>query len=340
LTPERWEFGSTFPIVMAGRSQHDEWLPDQVVLHGTGRQALSALLEHGRDVLGWRRVLLPSYSCPDVARAVRDILPARIYATPPGARDAPPKPGHDEALLVTALFGIPPQGLAQLDRDNVILDATHDPIAPWLADVDVPYVVASLRKTLPVPDGAVTWSPRGLSLPKEPPLVPRHVHAVEVGVRAMYLKSEYLDGANIEKDSYLRLFRSMEQEYAQPATARISAFSRELIRSFPVHEWRRQRLANIRHLSTAVRALLGLTVLPSTFGVVVRCRDHVQRERVRLTLLRARIYPAILWQLPDLGTASADHDFSRRMLFLHADFRWGRQDMDHVANQIALAVGQ
>jgi hypothetical protein len=74
--------------------------------------------------------------------------------------------------------------------------------------------------------------------------------------------------------------------------------------------------------------------------VVVQFRDHEQRERVRLSLLQARIYPAILWPLAYLGTASADHAFSQRMLFLHADFRWRKQDLNQVAKQITVAVDQ
>jgi len=332
--------GSAFPLVALGRSPRTEWLPKDAVLHGAGRQAIRALLQHGRDVHGWRRVLIPSYSCPDVVRALRGVLPIVYYPCPPGNETAPPEPRQDEVLLVTSLFGVQPENLGQISGANVVLDVTHDPTAPWLGDVDVGYIVASLRKTLPVPDGAATWSPRGLSLPKDPPPISRHIEAVAAGVRAMYLKSEYLDGADIEKSTFLRLFASMEREFARSMPARISAFSRDLVGSFPVHEWRRQRLSNIDCLTTAVSAIRELTVLPGTFGVVVRFESHDQRERVRLWLLAARIYPAILWPMDDMDAAPADRDFSQRMLFLHADSRWGERDMHRVAEQVAVCLDQ
>ena len=314
MTPERWEAGSAFPLTALGRTARAEWLPKDAVLHGTGRQAIRALLQHGCDVHGWRRVRIGSYSCPGVVRALRGVLPIAYYPCTPGMENAPPEPRRNEVLVVTSLFGAQPQGSGDISRNDVILDVTHDPIAPWLADVSAGYVVASLRKTLPVPDGAATWSPCGLSLPEDPPPVSRHIEAVASGLHAMYLKSEYLDGADIEKDSFLSLYASMEKEFARSAPSRISAFTRSILRIFPVHEWRRQRLRNIRRLATAVSAIRGLTVLPSTFGVVLLVENHNQRERVRLRLLAARIYPAILWPMDTKNATSDDRDFAGRMI--------------------------
>jgi hypothetical protein len=332
--------GSAFPLFALGQCPRTEWLPEDCVLHGTGRQAIRALLKHGRDVHGWRRVLVPSYWCPDVVRALRGVLPIVRYPCSPGTETVSPEPERNEVLLVTSLFGVEPENPDHISGANVVLDVTHDPVAPWLREVDVGYVVASLRKTLPVPDGAATWSPRGLSLPKEPPTISGHIEAVAAGVQAMYLKSEYLHGADIEKSAFLGLFANMEKEFARIMPARISAFSRDLIGSFPVHEWRCQRLSNIDCLTTAVSAIRGVTVLPSTFGVVVLLENHDQRERVRRWLLGARIYPAILWPMDNTDAVDADRDFSQRMLFLHADFRWGQRDMQCVADQVAAALEQ
>ena len=336
----RWEVGSAFPLppLSVPGQLRTGWLPRDVVLHGTGRQAFRALLQHGRDVHDWRRVLIPSYSCPDVGSALRDVLPIARYPCSPGTRTAPPEPGPNEVVLVTSLFGIQPGNPSPLSGANIILDVTHDPLAPWLDDVDAGYVVASLRKTLPVPDGAATWSPRSLSLPRDPPPVARHIEAVAAGVRAMYLKSEYLGGADVGKDTYLRLFASMEQEFAHCEPARISAFSRDLIRSLPVHEWRRQRLRNIDCLTEALGAVHRLAVLPSTFGVIALFESRHQRDKARLWLLRARIYPAILWPMESADAGHADRDFSQRMLFLHADFRWTEHDMHRVAEQVAASL--
>jgi hypothetical protein len=336
----RWEVGSAFPLppLPVPGQPRTGWLPRDVVLHGTGRQAIRALLQHGRDVHDWQRVLIPSYSCPDVSSALRDVLPTARYPSSPGTRTGPPEPGPNEVVLVTSLFGIQPGNPSPLSGTNIILDVTHDPLAPWLDDVDAGYVVASLRKTLPVPDGAATWSPRGLSLPRDPPPVARHIEAVAAGVRAMYLKSEYLGGADVGKDTYLRLFASMEQEFGHCEPARISAFSRDLIRSFPVHKWRRQRLRNIDCLTEALGASSRLAVLPSTFGVIALFESRHQRDEARLWLLRARIYPAILWPMESADVEHADRDFSQRMLFLHADFRWTEHDMHRVAEQVAASL--
>ena len=154
----------------------------------------------------------------------------------------------------------------------------------------------------------------------------------------MYLKSDYLGGADIDKDSYLRLFASMENEFAHCESASISAFSRDLITSFPAHEWRRQRLRNIDCLKEALGAVPRLAVLPSTFGVIALFESHHRRDKARLWLLRARIDPAILWPMESADAGHADRDFSQRMLFLHADFRWTEHDMHYVAEQVAASL--
>ena len=156
----------------------------------------------------------------------------------------------------------------------------------------------------------------------------------------MYLKSEYLDSADIDKSTFLRLYASMEKEFAHTMPARISAFSRSLLESLPVHEWRRRRLSNIDCLATAINLIRGLIVLPSTFGVVALFENHDQREKVRLWLLESRIYPAILWPMDNMDAAPVDRDFSQRMLFLHADPRWRERDMHRVAEQVAASLNQ
>ena len=56
-------------------------------------------------------------------------------------------------------------------------------------------------------------------------------------------------------------------------------------------------------------------------GVVILLKNHNKRERVRLRLLAARIYPAILWPLDTKDATSAGRDFAARQIFLNADFR-------------------
>ena len=82
---ERWEVGSAFPLPPPpGPGQpRTGWLPRDVVLHGTGRQAIHALLQHGRDVHDWQRVLIPSYSAPTSAVPCETYFPSHVIPAPP-----------------------------------------------------------------------------------------------------------------------------------------------------------------------------------------------------------------------------------------------------------------
>ena len=81
-------------------------------------------------------------------------------------------------MLAVNFFGIR-KGKAWQDwlsqhKDIILIeDHTHDPFSTWAQQSTAHYAMASLRKTLPIPDGAILWSPQKMSLPKPtspPPL--------------------------------------------------------------------------------------------------------------------------------------------------------------------------
>src|SRR5690606_7795309 len=127
-------------------------------LYGSGRDALRALLRHGKTQLGWQRLLIPSYFCQDVAASFTRELPTEVYVDRPGLRpdERAIATREGDAVLNVNLFGFrTAQWAFKLPGVAVIEDHTHDPWSAWAATSQADFAVASLRKTLPLPDGGV-----------------------------------------------------------------------------------------------------------------------------------------------------------------------------------------
>jgi hypothetical protein len=196
-----------------------------------------------------------------------------------------------------------------------------------------------LRKTLPLPDGGVAWSPRGLPLPPEPELTEEHASAAFARLTAMVLKARYLAGDDIPKAIYLAEARCGADRIAEGPPSGIASVSRAILPTLPVAAWRRKRLRNFRTLVGALGPIGAARVLepapggaPYAFTLVLDSADR--RERIREGLLADDVYPAILWPLdePAVDGIPAEHvDLARRVLSIHCDQRYGTADMIRVA---------
>lgn len=325
---DRWECGSAFPLMLPTGGRPTP-LPEHR-LYGSGRQALRALVEFGRREHGWELLHLPAFYCPEVVESVVDLLPVRRYDAAPVGPQTPPSARAGEALLAVSYFGEAP--VLSATGAHVIVDATHDPLAEWAGGAD--FVFASLRKTLPLPDGGAVWSPRGNPLPPAAPPVAEHLATAGRGLAAMALKRSYLDGAPVDKARYLELFAAAEAGLRSTTVSDISDYSRAALRVLPMVELRRHRTTNAARLTARLRDLPGITAHARTFGVLLEFDHADQRDAVRQGLIRRSVYPAVLWTLPPDSTPPRQLDLSRRLLHLHTDIRWSDEDMGRVATAV------
>ncbi len=272
-------------------------------MFGSGRQALRALLEFGRRTFGWTAAHLPTYYCTPLVDSIADVLPIRRYGCGPLGAERPPAAGPTEVVVAVSYFGAPPVVPAATGA-ALIIDATHDPLAGWLDRTGADYVFASLRKTLPLPDGGALWSGTGRLLPPDQPPTPDHLAAVGGILSAMCLKAAYLDGADLPKEAYQTLFGTGEEQFAGTGVSGISAYSRTALRVLPAVEFRRLRIHNAATLATALAGLAGIVVRSYSFGVVLECDSHRRREAIRQELVANDVYPAVLWPLPAAGDPS------------------------------------
>jgi hypothetical protein len=352
----RWEQGSSFHQVALDVPAAPERSPwgSHGGFFGSGRDALHALVEEGRQRAGWKRLWMPSYFCVDVFRAALMAgIAVRAYpddprSPSPSIADLPFEDG--DVVLCANTFGVrrrpeepPPDGR----HVTMLEDHTHDPWSDWSASSDADYCFASLRKVLPLPDGAVAWSPRGHRLPEEPPLAAAHLTASARCLAAMQLKSLYLEGHPIDKDVFRALFVQGEEGLGAGLPSAMTPWSRELLECVPFRSWREMRRTNHALLLQRLGDPVGAhVVIPAggggdcPFSAILVFDSSYAREEVRRACIAQRIYPAVLWPLSVSdapGIRFADFDLSRRLLSLHCDARYARSDLERVADVVSTA---
>lgn len=349
---DRWEHGSFMQWTSPdepGECLHP-W-GDNCVLCASGRDALRALIEHGRQERGWKRLYVPCYYCQEVVESLLSTgIEVRLY--PNGPEDQPPHPGvlglaSGDVLLRVCFFGLQDSlnsDIPNLSGAEVVDDYSHDPWCQgaWRSDAD--WAIVSLRKTLPLPDGGVLWSPQGHQLPRTPRITERHRLISLEKLAAMVLKTEYLAGNPVPKEVYRRLALSSEDSISQGHISGMPDWTQALVDCMPAFAWREIRRANYHTFAQAVADLSWLRVMKPVnteyacpFSAVILIEDRELHNSLRTELIAHRIYPTTLWPMdkPAIDDIPPEYlAFSHRMLSIQCDARYTGKDLLRVADII------
>ena len=348
MVDERWEVGSEFHLMEFDRLG-DPALPSEAMLFGSGRDAIRELIRFGAAELNWKRFWIPSYFCQQVVEQLQTpSIQLRTYpANPLDDCSDPVSIPSDEpgGVLSMSYFGLHSRCRPVVtDRSKVAVveDHSHDPWSTLALRSEADYCLASLRKTVPIPDGGLLWSPEE-NRPMPKPVAPTRdrINASMQKLAGMVLKAIYLNGGPVEKDEFRKHLVAGEQALAEGEISGMPAHTMTLLNEFPALEWRECRRRNFETFASKfanddVRVLRpdpGATPL----SIVLMTSNHALRHALRLELISRRVYPAILWQLeePTLGPVDAEAlDVSRRMLSIHCDGRYGEEDMTRLANVV------
>lgn len=386
---QRWEHGSElhalWPDPLSGprpaaelagpnlaRLGHRPWLLHEPRYYGSGRDALRAIVRHGHLAHGWQRLWCPAYFCPEVLDALTRETPSiQLYPDDPRWPQVQwsglgPRLMPGDAVLVVNTFGLRgparscdiPPGIALIE------DHSHDLLSPWARTSQANYAVASFRKTLPIPDGAVVWSPLGEDLPAPYAVTRERLQASRHKWKAMQDKAAYLRGEDVDKPAYRQLSAEGERHIATGDISGMTTHARNLLEDMPLNTWRERRAENHALFAQMLQNLLCAcddddtapappelpTILApahaegTPYALMLLFTKADQRDAVRQYLMRNHIYTAVLW---DLGAWSRHRqmppalvDLSRRLLCLHGDMRYEAVDMWRVAQTLVQALRQ
>ena len=357
FTDLRWRVESQSAYsCLAARWGHEARLS----MYSSGRAAYYAILRHIVAEAGHsQKVLLPSYLCHTMLEPVRatelEAVFYKVQADLSIDRDDLTRLMRTgpSVIVICDYFGfhgsrqvLDDPHLPVTDDHFVLYDATHSALdpEPWRSAVWKPDVcVVSLRKMLPVVDGAFAIWPSRRSMPE---LESSATLSESASLRsvAMLLKASYLLHGQGDKNVYLSMYHRSEslvdEEYQQ--TRGMSALSRSMLEHVDFIKARTSRRANYLRLLEMldnvedVRPLFPVLpddVYPLGFPVVADCRDEL-----RTYLAQNSIYCPIHWALP--GDIPADefpesHALSQRILTIPCDQRYTASDMTAVGEAVA-----
>ena len=339
--PVRWEIGNEFHWMGLPPAPFVR-LPEAASWYLLGRHAVIDLLQSLSAIP--RTLWVPTYFCHDVADYWRRFLHVAVYVDDPHWPEpkwSTLRPAPGDVVLAVNYFGVrggEPWRLWR-EKNNCILleDHSHDPVSGWAQQSRADYAFSSLRKTMPVPDGAILWSPRRLQLPEA---TDTDTSGSSLKLAAMIWKREYLRGATAS--AVKPLYRHWQQDgeifFGQSVRiSRASPYSQEYL-SFGVPvRWRRQRAANVRHLLRQLRTWSGAQPLfcswppgGAPLAAVFCFSSPKERDSVRRALEGANIFCPIHWPAPT-HCDFAVRELAAKILSIPADQRYRSTDMDEVA---------
>lgn len=344
VTETTWEVGGEFHSPVETPRPFHPW-PRPAVWYALGRHAVAALLESLRVRTLW----LPDYFCHEVAVDWEARVAVRTYEDDPRWREPrwetlDASPG--DAVLAVNYFGARAEPGWEERRDEgrwlLVDDHSHDPFSPWAVASAADYAFSSLRKTLPVPDGGILWSPRGLDLPPQPRAT---AEGSDLKLAAMLLKGRYLDGGGEDlKERYRRLQLDGEALLGQAALAAASPAAREAVIGGAPLPWRARRADNTVHL---LGLIAGIEIAEPVFdewpagaaplGVVLAFPSEMVRDRVRETLREADVYCPVHWAVQRPASERVQ-DLASRVLTIPTDWRYSGADMERVAGLLREAA--
>lgn len=161
----------------------------------------------------------------------------------------------------------------------------------------------------------------------------------------MSIKTDYLNGEKIDKQRFLTEFRRTEEVLGALPISSISQRSKSIVSELDIIAWNNLKKNNWDCMVDRVHTNYKCTVLkPQTtesqpFSFVLIFDSEEYREKVRVALIRDEVYPAVLWSNPD-GNYEQSIDFGNRMLSIHCDGRYTKNDIIELSNRINKAIAQ
>jgi hypothetical protein len=313
----------------------------RVSFFATGRDALYSLL----GTLPHKTVHLPDLICFSVYQACiqagKDVSTYRMKADLVQHESSDLKLTSNSCLLVMHYFGVANEGLLRRAKSlgmTVISDVTHmlfnqDQMRLISAQSD--YLVASLRKSGPFPDGGF------LSSCYHPVTTPSsEIREEFFALRAAGLLSRGFSAKrHFNNDENFHMLRKAESliDHSPAGDHACSYYTRELLRTISVDENAKQIIRNITTLSTLLQgscSTVNTQVSPSPYYLCL-FKNQDERNAVRAQLASNQYFCPIHWDTSGMPTPSL---LSLRMLSIPCDSRYRETDMEAVANAITLCV--
>lgn len=332
------EFGSDFHYIETYNSgcTHLTDVFRGAVLLADGRQCIVALIRH----FGWGRLWMPDYFCYEVIETIKEQtgIEVILYEDNPlkekSVDQLPFEKG--DVLLRMNFFGMRDLRSNKNIPIPVIEDHSHDPFGHWALYSDADWCVSSIRKSLPLPEGGMMWSPKGHEFPEVQPSSAENEKIAAIRWEAMEMKADYMAGKDVSKEEFRKKYIETEEWFDMAAPTLIDERTKQFICNyFDLNLWLGTKRTNWALLSSLVNkehceVLIAEHESCTMFSLVLLLECKERRDALRKDLIDKCVYPAILWNVPE-SASEESMSFSERMLSIHCDGRYNEEDIRQLA---------
>lgn len=308
----------------------------------SGRDALKAIAREYEPCVA----LLPALACDSMVRPFEQyghtIRYYKLRADYSIDMDSLVIGKNKTLFLYMNYFGLPAISDADLKclraKSDIVFieDRTHNLIWERIASFSPDYIIASLRKWLPIPDGGLLWGeikkPLGVDMA-----------FTTTRLKAQCMRREFLIcGDERIKIEYRRIFSSVSSIVDRDEPSAMSAYSYELTRKTEWDVVRSTRRANARALLTVLQSSPYINFIQGKMGLsdlyvpfTVPNRDEVQRR-----LSAQGIYNTIIWPITDdqKSTCPVARFTEENMLAAPCDQRYTEKDMKYIGTKIVRVI--
>lgn len=332
------EYGSDFHYIdtyNSGRAHLTDVFRG-AVLFADGRQCIVALIRH----YGWGRLWMPDYFCYEVIETIKEQtgIDVILYEDNPlkekSVDQLPFEKG--DVLLRMNFFGMRDLRSNKSIPVPVIEDHSHDPFGHWALYSDADWCISSIRKSLPLPEGGMMWSPKGHDYPEIQPSTAENEKIAAIRWEAMEMKSDYLAGNDVSKEEFRKKYIETEEWFDTAEPSLIDERTEEFIsKQFDLNLWLGAKRKNWALLNSLVnkercKVLIAEHESCTMFSLILLMENKARRDSLRKSLIENSVYPAILWNVTEKASESSIY-FSERMLSIHCDGRYTEEDIRHLA---------
>lgn len=313
----------------------------------SGRDAIFRILKI-ENFSNSQTLWIPEYFCPSVVRSLQKVVNIKFYHDYP-SEESPRfqtlSPSGNDAVLIVNFFGLRrveiwQQWRAMQNKKIIIIeDHSHAPFSDWATNSQAEYAFASLRKTLPLPDGG--YLKKKNSLPQK--IFQSGGELSDFGadmLSASALQNSYGYNENVNK-----LYYSGENKLDGKHTiSRISKYSFSILEKLDIANIAKRTSDNLRifcknfsdskNCIELNRKFGNLNNPTFAFNPILKFANMRLRDKCHNALFEIGAMPSIYWGGLGYKVSKQAHEECDTMLAIPIDFRHSADDVQRIAQFI------
>jgi len=304
---KNWELGSEYHWMDFGEPP-DLTFPQKKISYLLGRHSIISLIKY-LNKNNESNLWIPDYFCPIVTNYLSKSIKVQVYQDDPRWENPiwnSLRPSKKDIVMAVNYFGIR-NGFKwkkwhEINECILLENHSHDPFSSWALNSNAEYCFASLRKTIPIPDGAMLWSPKNFNLPADPSGSNWAGSAYKFA--AMTWKKSYLgDSSHTKIKQFYRKWQTEGEEiFNKSNISSMSPWSKAYIDMGIPISWRERKNSNTKYLLSLLKkwkeAKPLFTKWPEgnvPLGFVLIFDNNKNRNFFYKLLLKNKIYCPIHW---------------------------------------------